>query len=177
MTMRNRKTIIVAFVLLACMLLAVGFAAMADQLDISGTTEVSFTNAQNAFDKDVYFSAVSTGTGYTAEISASDPDTATYKFTGLSNVGDTLSITFTITNENAFDVSCVLDPANTVHTREEYFEFSTNVGDTAFTVPAGGSFDVVLTAELLQLPQLSEGQTLSGTYAIQYDVTDIVAGG
>ena len=177
MTMKNRKTVIVAFMLVACMILAVGFAAMADQLDIAGTAEVSFANAQNAMDKDVYFKSTSTGTGYTAWVVAEDNDRAGFKVTGLSNVGDTITITFTIANENAFAVSCVLDPENTSSTRTDYFKYTTNVDDQPFQIDANSTYDVIVTVELLQLPQLSEGQILSGSYDIQYDVTDVVSAG
>ena len=175
--MRNRKTVIVAFMLVACMILAVGFAAMADQLDIAGTSEVSFANAQNAMDADVYFKSASTGTGYTAWVVAEDVDRAGFKVTGLSNVGDTITITFTIANDNAFAVSCVMDPENTAATRTDYFTYTTNVGDSAFQIAANSTYDVTVTVELIQLPQLSEGQILSGSFDLQYDVTDVVAAG
>ena len=57
--MKNRKTVVVAFMLCAVMLLGVGYAALSDVLDIQGTAQVTQGNAQNAFDGDVYFSAVS----------------------------------------------------------------------------------------------------------------------
>jgi hypothetical protein len=180
MTMRNRKSIIVTFLLAACLLMAVGFAALNDTLDITGQAEVNHGNAQNAFDEEVYFSEVSTGTGYTAQITADanpnyNNDTATFTVTGLSGEGDEIEITFTIKNDNAFAVSCVVDPINTTTTNVEYFECTTNVGNTAFTVDANGTFDVVVTVKLLKTPQLSEGQTVSSNFSIQYDVTDIVS--
>jgi len=175
MTMRNRKSIIVAFMLIACMLFAVGFAALNDTLDIEGDMEVSHTNAQTAFDEEVYFSNVSTGSGYTAEILTTNPDKGNFTITGLAGKDDTVSITFTIQNDNDFAVSCVLDPVNTNESRPEYFKVETNVGSSAFEVAANGTYDVVITVTLLQTPQLSEGQTISGSYNVQYDVTDVVS--
>ena len=49
MTMRNRKAIIVSFVLVACMLIGVGYAAITGSLDITGNTffySASETGAQ-----------------------------------------------------------------------------------------------------------------------------------
>lgn len=182
MTMRNRKSIIVTFMLVACMLLAVGFAAMNDTLDITGQAEVNHANAQSAFDEEVYFSEVSTGTGYSAEIIANtnptlDGDTARFTVTGLSGEGDSVTMVFTIKNDNKFAVNCVVDPTNTTVTNTEYFDCVTNVGNNAFTIDAEGTYDVEVTVSLKKTPQLSEGQTVSSNFAIQYDVTDIVAGG
>lgn len=175
MTMRNRKSIIVAFMLIACMLFAVGFAALNDTLDIEGDIEVSHANAQHAFDEEVYFSNVSTGSGYTAEILSTNNDKGNFTVTGLEGKDDTVSITFTIQNDNDFAVSCTMDPANTSETRPELFGIETNVGENAFEIAANGSYDVVITVTLLQTPQLSEGQIISGSFNVQYDVTDVVA--
>ena len=175
MTMRNRKFIIVTFMLAACMLLAVGFANLTDTLNIEGDAEVSHANAVTAFDEDVYFSNVSSGSGYTAEILTTNNDKGNFTVTGLAGEDDAITITFTIKNDNDFDVKCVVDPTNTSTTNTAYFSCSTNVGDSEFTVAAGGTYDVEVTVTLLQTPQLSENQTISGTFNIEYDVVDVVA--
>ena len=118
MTMRNRKTVIVAFMLLACMLMAVGFAALTDTLNIEGDAEVSQNNAENAFDEDVYFSAVSSGSGYTAEILSSNNDKGNFTVTGLEGKDDVISITFTIQNDNDFGVNVVVDPTKSKNTQK-----------------------------------------------------------
>ena len=173
MTMRNRKVIIVSFLLIACMILAIGFAALNDTLNIEGDMEVSHANAQNAFDEEVYFSAVSTGEGYTAEILATNNDKGNFTVKGLAGKDDQVEITFTIANDNDFAVECKLDPVNTALTNEAYFEVTTNVGDQPFRIDADSTTDVVITVKLLQTPQLSEGQTISGTYNVEYDVVDV----
>lgn len=170
--MKNRKTVVVAFLLIAAMLLGVGYAALTDTLNLAGDFEVSHANAENAFDEDVYFSAVSSGEGYTAEI-LSDPDRGYVKVTGLSGQGDTISVTYTIKNENAFPVSVLIDPINTTTTNTEYFKVTSSLGAEAFTIDANGTRDVVITFELLKTPVLAENQTVSGTFAIEYDVTSV----
>lgn len=183
MTMRNRKAVIVTFMVVACMLMTIGFAALNDTLDITGQAEVNHANAQSAFDEEVFFSGVSTGAGYTAEVISNanpmlDGDTARFTVTGLAGEGDSLTMTFTITNNNKFAVSCVMDPTNTTVTNSEYFSCTTNVADATFTINAEDTYDVEVTVTLLKTPQLSEGQTVSSNFAIQYDVTDIaVVGG
>ncbi len=171
--MKNRKTVVVAFLLVAAMLLGVGYAALTDTLNIQGDFEVSQANAENAFDDDVYFSAVSTGDGYTAAIASDDNDKGTFKVTGLEGEDDTISITYTIKNDNDFAVSVVIDPVNTNTTNTEYFECSSDKGDTAFTIDANSTKDVVITVRLKKTPVLAENQTVSGTFVVEYDVTSI----
>ena len=55
--MKNRKTVVVAFLLCAVLLLGVGYAALSDTLDITGSADVNQSAAEEAFNEDVYFSA------------------------------------------------------------------------------------------------------------------------
>ena len=57
MTMRNRKTIVTAFVLAACMLIGVGYAVLSDSLRIDGTVSIDHANVNKAFDELVYFAS------------------------------------------------------------------------------------------------------------------------
>lgn len=170
--MKNRKTVVVAFLLVAAMLLGVGYAALTDTLNVAGDFEVSHANAENAFDEEVYFSNVSSGQGYTAQILA-DPDNGYVKVTGLAGIGDAISVTYTIKNDNDFPVSVIIDAINTSTTNTEYFSVSSDLGNTAFTIGANSTQDVVLTFTLLKTPILAENQTVSGTFTVEYDVTSV----
>jgi hypothetical protein len=55
--MKNRKTVVMAFLLVAVMLLSVGYAALTDVLDITGSADVNQSAAEEAFNEDIYFSA------------------------------------------------------------------------------------------------------------------------
>ena len=118
--MKNRKRIVVAFLLVAVMLLGVGFAAITGQLTITGnlTTgvqpfDVVFTqvalNIEEATTTDNVHPAV------TIEKTAAADDSVTpiknsageaglpsvsFTATGLAQVGDKLELTFTIKNRN-----------------------------------------------------------------------------
>ena len=61
MTMRNRKTVIVAFVLVAVMLMAVGYAALSTDLFIGGNATINADKAQTEFDGQIMFDAVKAG--------------------------------------------------------------------------------------------------------------------
>ena len=118
--MKNRKTIIVAFVLVACMLVGVGYAVVFNTMDIGGTASVSREEAEKAFNQDIYFSGVVVdGTldadgvvagdnkGYTANINTNNNDKAQFTVTGLATQGDSVDITFRIENEGDLDADLI----------------------------------------------------------------------
>jgi hypothetical protein len=59
--MRNRKTVIVAFMLVAAMLMAVGYAALTTDLFIGGNATINADKAQSEFDTLIKFDDVKTG--------------------------------------------------------------------------------------------------------------------
>ncbi len=171
--MKNRKFIVVAFMLIACMIVGVGFAELTDVLNLEGDAEVSHVNAENAFDGDVYFSAVSEGSGYTAEILSTNPDKGNFTVTGLEGIDDSISITFTIKNDSDLAAQVSMDANNTTSTRAEYFSATYSIGASGVTIPAGGTQDITVTITLLQTPILAENQTISGTFTYELDVTSV----
>ena len=102
--MKNRRTVIVAFMLIAVMVLGVGYAALSDTLTIIGNANIDLAAAEDGFDKKVYFSAAeatsSTGTGSTADTaSCEDVDNATYTVHKLAAKDEQSVFTFTIKND------------------------------------------------------------------------------
>ena len=57
--MKNRKVIVTAFLLVAVMLLGVGYAAVSDTLNFNGDATISNDQVQKEFDLDVKIAAVS----------------------------------------------------------------------------------------------------------------------
>lgn len=180
--MKNRKTVVVLFMLVAVMISAVGFALYNDTLDIVGTMEVGFTNANNAFDADVYFSAVDDPE--IAEISSlGDGDSASFRVTTLTAVGQSVTVGFTITNDNAFAAQCTLNVENTNITSvsdTRYFGGSITVDGAelekgeSFTIDAESSKVIYVTVTLNETPQLDDANAkITGTYNIQLDVVDV----
>lgn len=171
--MKNRKFIVVAFMLVACMIVGVGYAVLTDTLNLEGDAEVSHTNAENAFDGDVYFSAVSTGDGYTAEILQTNPDKGNFTVTGLEGINDTVTITFTIMNDSDIAALVKMDAVNTILTNDTYFAVTYSIDATGVQIPAGGTQDVTVTVKLLKTPVLAENQTISGTFTYELDVSSV----
>ena len=125
--MKNRKRIIMAFVLVACMLIGVGYAAVTNVLDIQGSSTVSQTAAEDEFNEDIYFVGAKepkTGTFiqsflvknaaneydtvrdpnttylYSANINANNPDKGQFTINNLSDKDDVQAITYQIRNDS-----------------------------------------------------------------------------
>ena len=56
--MKNRKRVIVAFVMVAALCLGIGYAALNDSLYATGNLAVNKGDAQNEFKNDVFFTGV-----------------------------------------------------------------------------------------------------------------------
>lgn len=177
--MKNRKTVIVAFLLIATLLLGVGYAALSDTLTINATATVSKTAAESVFDEDVKFTAVSaitypTGvtTGAAAIIdTAADSTSDTGKITiddgVLKNTGDEVKVTYTISNVGDLAASVAKPTIN--NTNETYFSVTTDWGDAAKDLAAGEAISVVVTIKLVKTPTADENTT--GSFTLTFDAT------
>ena len=86
--MRNKKIILVAFILCAAMVIGVGYAALTDILDITGSADVNQSAAEEAFNEDIYFSAaVANETGNTASVNQDNKDKASFTANTLKGKG------------------------------------------------------------------------------------------
>ena len=72
--MRNPRNVIIAFLIVACLVVTIGFAALIDNLTLGGRLSSKFETA--VFDKSVYFSRVKSMENCMAKIS-DNGDTAT----------------------------------------------------------------------------------------------------
>ena len=186
--MKNRRQILVAFMLCAVMLLGIGYAAVTDALDINGMAEINAGNVQSAFDVNVYFSdAVANAhtTGNTpdrAAIDAVDNDVATFASYNLAEIGDSTSFTFTITNESDLDVSVMpvlsySGNAEAQETAKEYFDVYSDWKVDGVVNPkvvaAGSSITYTVTVKLKKTPALGDGGLLSSSFNIKLTATSI----
>lgn len=169
--MKNRKTIIVAFVLVACMLVGVGYAALSDVLDITGTADVNQSAAEEAFNEDVHFSAaVANETGNTASVNADNNDKASFTANTLKGANDVATFTFTIVNEG--DVDATVTPtlsATAGNTMPEYFAISSDWNGQAKTLAAGQSLTYTVTVKLLKTPT----EAISGSFLIELKAVSV----
>lgn len=95
-----------AFLLVAVMLLGVCYAALTDVLDITGSTDVNRSAAEEAFNEDIYFTAaVANDSGNTASVNADNSGKASFSANTLKGMGGKATFTFTITNKGNLDAT------------------------------------------------------------------------
>ena len=159
--MKNRKTVVVAFLLVAMLLVGVGFAQLTDQLLINGTASIDADQSQEVFDGDIYFSKVISGTGCTAEI-LSDPDQGKITVTAgeLSEVGKEVIATYTIKSESDLDVTITPSISND---NETYFTVTTSWNDTPQVLTAGGTIDITVTVKVAKTAEADQSTTFTVT--------------
>ena len=160
--MKNRKTVVVAFLLIATMLLGVGYAALTDVLDINGSSDVTKEGAQNAFDEDIYFVSAKPVEGYeaggknTAAVALNDDDQANFTADGLQGKDDEAKFEFVIANDS--DVDAVVTPslASDGNSNTEYFAISSDWNAQPKTIKAGQTATYIVTVKLLKTPTTDE---------------------
>ena len=189
--MKNRRTIIVAFMLCAVMLLGIGYAALNDALKIDGVAQITQGNVQSAFDLNVFFSdAVANQAGDDAYVDSRDNDIANFKCLNLAKQGDKATFTFTIKNASDLDASVtpVLTYAGDATAQalaEEYFNVYSDwknqeTGVVATKIlNAGEVLTYTVTVELKKTPALTEGSLINANFIINLSVqtTETESGG
>ena len=177
--MKNRKIVVVAFLVAAVMLLGVGYAALTDTLTIIGNAHIDVDTANKTFDEKVYFSAAeatsSTGTGTTEDIVSFTGDDATFTANRLATVGQVSTFTFTITNDsnvdalisvNATKLSGTENPSNS---NTEKFTVAYSYPDGMTIAKQGGTITVVVTVTVAE-PVTS---ATSATFGIELTATSV----
>lgn len=175
--MKNRKIVIVAFLLVAMMLLGVGYAALTDELTITGELQADTSVSQGEFDADIYFSAaaiVTDGTGNNAVAQILDGrDDAKVVATHFTTAGQEIVAKFTITNDSP-EFASILTPSTLVVTNEaahdpvftvtwSWSDRETDTGD--YTLMPGESKDLWVTITLDETPTEIHKATFKVTFA------------
>lgn len=182
--MKNRKTVVVAFLLVAVMLLGVGYAALTDTLTIVGNATIDMTGAQSNFDEKIYFSdaAVLThGTGNASgDQAAYTADDATYQLHSLATKGESASLKFEITNDSNVPVLLSVATNNPTNSNDtfftvgyEYFSDADLTTPTTLATPvASGAKLYVKVTVTVASPVTSQ---TTGTFGLSLNVTTEIA--
>ena len=150
--MKKRRSTIIALLLVAALALGIGYAALTDDLFITGSANISKEHAEDAFAADVYFTRAvisaekgSAVIGADTHGEANDQITITVQDGVLKGAGDSVLCTVEITNAGDLDASVKLNAGTT--SNSEYFEVTTNWGAEDKTITAGNkiTFEVYLT--------------------------------
>ena len=159
--MKNRKTIVVAFMLVAVMLLGVGYALVTNVLDVQGSVSVSATAAEKEFNKHIYFTGVvvngelkpdgvtpTENLGYTANINANNNDKAQFTVTGIETTGESEVITYRIKNDSDYEADITLKSKSNTEDQIFDFDYSFAEGAKTTTIPSKSTVDVTVTVTL-----------------------------
>ena len=170
--MKNRKIVIGAFLLIATLLLGVGYAALTTTLTIIGNAHIDMAQAGDNFDARVYFSAAepvsSTGTGTTADKAAGvGGDDATFTANRLATKGEISTFLFTIQNDSNVAAAITID--SQTNTNETAFKVTYEYSIADKVIPAGGSMDITVTVEVIDAITVDT----SGIFEIGYSATTV----
>ena len=166
--MKNRKFVVAAFLLVAVMLLGVGYAALTDVLDITGSADVNQSAAEEAFNEDIYFTAaVANEAGNTASINSDNNDKASFTANTLKGKGDKATFTYTIINNG--DVDAVVTPSISSNTNETYFKVYSDWNGQPQDLDAGDTVTYTVTIELIETPT----ETISGSCIIELTAVSV----
>lgn len=177
--MKNRKFVVVAFLLVAVMLLGVGYAALTDTLTIIGNAHIDLDEANRTFDERIYFSAAAvtqtTGSGTVEDVVSFTADDATFTANQLAIKDEYSIFTFTITNDSNVDAEITVNATKLSGT-----ENPSNSNEDKFTVTYaypygttiaknGGTITVVVTVTVKE-PVTS---ATSATFGIELTATSV----
>lgn len=166
--MKNRKSIIAIFVLLAVVFLGIGFAATTEKMNVEGTLNTT------AGDFDVVFegSAVDTAnttTGVTAEITENNNDLK-IKVTGLKYVGDKITIHVIVKNTSDEFEAQLSNWVVTKPATNKYFKITVPETAPAEAIDCEGTYEFDLVVELLYA---SIDGSAAGTFSIAFDANAV----
>lgn len=154
---KDTKKIVGGILVIAVLLVAIGFAAIgARTLNINGTATAG--TSQDNFVVKFTGTPTTGGQGTTTATIDTNPINATMNVTGLTAKGDTATATYTISNESP-DLSAAL-AATTTCSNTEYFKVTYNIASE--TVAKGGNTTITVTVELIKTPIQADQEATIG---------------
>ena len=165
--MKNRRNVIVAFLLICVMILGVGYAVLSDTLLIKGTAELSDINASKALDADVYFTKaekVEGGEdGDTVSLNASDNDIANFNIQSFDSMTDKVVYKFTVYNNGANGLTAELAASVAVNDHSAVFDVDLKWENDIDTIAPGEEAILIVTITPDSIPT----ETVVGSINIQ----------
>ena len=152
---KNRRIIVIAFVLVAMLALGVGFAAVADDLSITANL------ASPSWEPNVYISAVGGDVTSNTTIGTNTDAVTVTLNKKLFNKDETASFTVTFKNDNAFAIAVDTSEAAKVTTAD----FTVTPDKTAFDIAANS--EVTVTYNVLLNTDVTDN-ALSATFTVKY---------
>ena len=177
--MTKRRSIIAAFLLIAVLVMGIGYAAFTDTLTIIGNAHIDIATAETAYDAKINFvdaeATSSTGTGSTADVVSFSGDDATFTANKLAVLGEESVFTFTIENKSNVPVKVVANPTkgsgdvNPSNSNSTYFLVTYAYGNADQVIASGGTMTVTVTVEVIKAVTVAT----SGTFGIELSATTV----
>ena len=124
--MKNRRNIIIAFLLCATLIVGVGYAALSDVMDISGTTTY---NQNNALDALVYFQNPNKShEANNIQIVNGNVDKVSFNVNSLATVNDYTYFWVELCNDSSQDISISFKEYIANEDAKTYYEFGYFIG-------------------------------------------------
>ena len=166
--MKKRRIAIVAFLLVACMVIGLGYAAISRKLTVN-------SNAHGiAGTLDVYFTEATKGANCVNAKLDGDENaalSATFTTTDLTTVGSSATATFKITNKETVDqINAKIDYLATNNTNASYYDVAYEFVATGDDADAG----VTISSDKQSVTMLPYGQSVNivVTVTLKAGVTD-----
>ena len=169
--MKNRKIVVVAFLLVAVLLLGVGYAALTDTLEINGSADVDRSGAESSFNDDIVFDSATAigGDPNTASISQTDFDMADFGVNSLKGAGDKAQFKFVIANNGDVDANVTPTLASDGNTNDEFFDIESDWKGETRLLKAGEKAEYTLTVTLKKTPT----DTIHGSFHIELSAVSV----
>ena len=139
--MKKRRIVLAAFMIIAVLTMAIGFAAYSSTLSIKGTTAVSA--AALDFTNSVKFTTATSSNEAFGTASVTNGQNASFEVSGMTAYNDRVQFTYTILNESDYNV---------------------NIEITTHPTPASTSKCTVTTA--LSSNTITKGGTITATVTV-----------
>lgn len=167
--MRKKKSFATLALLVAVLILGVGYAINSLDLNVNG--DVTITPDDSNFAVKFTDSAVE-GTGNTTAIT--DDHNATLSVKSLKTVGDTVTATYTITNESKAGINAELTgltvTPTTGDTATGFYEATAKFGGSTAIAP-DGTETLTVTVKLVKAPT----EEVTGTFKVNFKANPVAA--
>ncbi|MBQ2714282.1 MAG: hypothetical protein IJF76_01485 [Clostridia bacterium] len=176
--LKQRRLVVMAFVLVAVLALGIGYAAVSTTLDFMGTASVSTSATENVLNNDIVFTsaeAVASNSGTTSTaILAMSNKRVSFEAKDFTAVNDTVTIIGNIKNNGSagYNVSITPRLVAPAGNANEYFDvtysFDTDVDNAVINAGADRDYKVVI-----KLKKLPVDTTVTVTVTLELTATTI----
>ena len=176
--MKNKKTFVGLFVILALLCLGIGYAAVSKNLVISGTGTTNNETGDASDDvlaknflvkfADSYTTNVTNGDGAKINVSIDSDTEATINAYELTALNKSVSATLTIVNDSEDLIATIDIP--TIENASEYFKVETDWTKTVLN--PDGSKEVTVTITLIKSPIEHQDATFKITFVAEASETE-----